>query len=135
MLHPGQSRHRLAGTLKAAYGDGLLSEATRVHRLELLFGRRIVDPTRVIGDLTLRAPRRSLSDTLARALETARGLLDVGEPEPGRLLALDWDGTQEELLLGRDPACTSATSGCSSTDRGQRGSSTTSGISRWVRCW
>src|ERR1700756_2378346 len=40
----GALRHRLARTLNAAYGDGLLSEGTFVYRLDLLLRSPVVDP-------------------------------------------------------------------------------------------
>src|SRR5438270_792013 len=45
---------------------------------------------------------------LEAATERIRRLgvkLSGGTGEPPQLLALDWDGTQEQLLIGRDPGC------------------------------
>lgn len=102
MLRSGNIRQRLAGILNAAYGEGLLSEATLAHRLELLFDSRLIDPARVTGDLTLRTPRRALADLLLRV----RALADR---RPSRewscVLALDWAGGQEDLLVGREADC------------------------------
>jgi hypothetical protein len=111
VLEPGSSRERLAGTLKAAFAQGLLSEQTLSHRLGLLFGPRLIEPRRVIGDLTLRPRRRpGGSASLVSALRTVwRELEEVFagalcEPAP-LMLALDWSGAQEDLLIGRAPAC------------------------------
>ncbi len=105
MLRAGELRLRLARTLNAAYGDGLLSEATLAYRLDLLFSSRVVDPSRVTGDLSFRASRSAAGETLTRLRIAWRRVLGWLEPPPGQLLALDWDGTQEELLIGRDPDC------------------------------
>jgi hypothetical protein len=107
-LRPGLSRHRLASVLKAAYGDGLLSESTLAHRLDVLFGSPVIEPGRLVGDLTLRAPERSVSSRIARALASARWLLSArrrDQPAWPTLLALDWAGGQEELLVGRHAGC------------------------------
>ena len=89
MLGPGARRHRLARTLNAAYAEGLLSEQTLAHRLDVLFASAVVDPARLVGDLTRRVPRRSRRRRDDRAI----------------LLALDWNGGQEALLIGRHPDC------------------------------
>jgi FHA domain len=111
MLEPGSSRERLAGTLKAAFAQGLLSEQTLTYRLGLLFGPRLIEPGRVIGDLELRTRRRPAGvASLAKALQAVRRELEVittrRRPEPAPLvLALDWSGAQEDLLIGRASAC------------------------------
>jgi FHA domain len=89
VLGPGPRRHRLARTLNAAYAEGLLSEHTLAHRLDVLFASTVIDPVRLVGDLTRRVPRRS------RRRRRDNGIL----------LALDWSGTREELLIGRHPSC------------------------------
>lgn len=105
MLRAGELRHRLASTLNAAYGDGLLSEATLTHRLQLLFSSPVVEPARLTGDLTFRGPRSLAQDTLARLRASWRGVLGPAPEEPARLLALDWDGGRDELMVGRDLEC------------------------------
>jgi hypothetical protein len=110
MLEPGSSRERLAGTLKAAFAEGLLSEQTLSHRLGLLFGPRLIEPTSVIGDLALRTRRRpAVLASLASAVQAVRrdleGLLSRQRPEPALVLALDWSGAQEDLLIGRGTTC------------------------------
>ena len=105
MPRGGELRHRLARTLNAAYGDGLLSEATLAHRLDLLLASSVVEPARVTGDLTFRTPGSAVSATLARARASWRRVLGWGGDDPARLLALDWAGGREELLVGRDLGC------------------------------
>ena len=109
MLYPGANRSRVARTLHAAYGDGLLSETTLAHRLEELFGNRLIDPGRLTGDLNLRAPavgalRRGLTRALA-ARDRVLGALDARERAVPTLLALDWSGVEEQLLIGRHQDC------------------------------
>ncbi len=101
MLRPAASRHRMARTLKAAYGDGLLSEDTLMHRLDLLLGSRLIDPARLVGDLTIRSPRRAWS----RAIAGARSRIIAQRSEPPVMLALDWTGAVDELSIGRHPSC------------------------------
>jgi FHA domain len=96
MLAAGSLRQRLVRTLNAAYGDGLLSEATLVHRLDLLLRAPVIDPASVVGDLTFRRPRRAV-DIILRALAPSQ--------RPAPVLALDWTGDQSELILGRHGGC------------------------------
>ena len=106
MLRPGASRQQLARTLNAAYGDGLLSENTLAHRLDVLFGSRLIDPARLVGDLAIRSPRRYWTETAARAATIARKLRrGAVERDPEVLLALDWTGGHDELVIGRHPSC------------------------------
>jgi hypothetical protein len=105
MLRAGELRHRLATTLNAAYGDGLLSEATLAYRLEQLLTSSVIDPSRVTGDLTFRTPRGLADETLARVRASWQRVLGWRGADSAQLLALDWDGGHEELLVGRDPAC------------------------------
>ena len=92
-------------TLNAAYGDGLLSQQTLVQRLDLLFGSELVDPAGLVGDLTLRRPRQARPGVRDRVLAALRRALELTEPTPPQLLALDWTGTRDELLVGRHDAC------------------------------
>jgi hypothetical protein len=101
-------------TLNAAYGDGLLSHQTFVQRLDLLFGSELVDPAGLVGDLTLRRPRRvhrpsrALVTTWERIIVSLRRAAGLDRPPPARpatLLALDWAGGRDELLVGRHDAC------------------------------
>jgi hypothetical protein len=59
-----------------------------MRRLDVLFASTVVDPARLVGDLTRRVPRR-------------RHRRD----EQTIFLALDWNGGQEALLIGRHPDC------------------------------
>jgi hypothetical protein len=109
MQIPGSSRQRLAQALNAAYADGLLSERTLSHRLDLLFRSKVVDPVGLVGDLTRRTARRAWRTTIIGVLDAVghrfRTLAGFTVDDEPRLLALDWSGAQEELLLGRHPAC------------------------------
>jgi hypothetical protein len=107
---PGRSQQRLAGLLGDAFAEGLLSEQTLAHRLGLLFGSRLVEPRRLVGDLVLRPARRS---AVLRALASAGAALRhsaangwrAGEDEPALMLALEWTGAPRSLLVGRDSSC------------------------------
>jgi hypothetical protein len=108
MLRPGDARRRMERTLNAAYGDGLLSQQTLVQRLDLLFGSELVDPAGLVGDLTLRHPRPALLATWERVVVALRRAAARARPrpaEPAALLALDWAGGRDELLVGRHDAC------------------------------
>ena len=109
MPTPGSSRQRLARTLNAAYADGLLSERTLSHRLDLLFRSRLIDPVGLVGDLTRRSTRSAWRAAIVDALtglgRRLRTVAGLARPEDPRLLALDWSGAQDELVLGRHPSC------------------------------
>ena len=111
VLEPGSSRERLAGTLRAAFAEGLLSEQTLSHRLGLLFGPPLIEPRSVIGDLALRSPRRPIGMSwLISAASAVRESLAgiVGRERPARaplVLALDWYGARDALLVGRSGSC------------------------------
>ena len=102
MAGSGTLRAQLARTLRAAYADGLLSDGTFSYRLERLLSDRVLDPARLVGDLNLRGPTwrwATRATTLMRRLAVA---LTGDSP---RVLALDWDGASEDLLIGRHPDC------------------------------
>ena len=106
MLRPGEARRRMERTLNAAYGDGLLSQRTLVQRLDLLFGSELVDPAGLVGDLTLRPPRRPLAQARDRVMTSLhRAFAHPARAKPPPLLALDWTGASEELLVGRHADC------------------------------
>ncbi len=109
MLAPGARRHRLARTLNAAYAEGLLSERTLAHRLDALFAGVLIDPSGLVGDLPRRRTRRPLHEavmaTLTSLLRRPMGDAGASSAEPGILLALDWSGDCEELVVGRHPSC------------------------------
>ena len=109
MLGPGARRHRLARTLNAAYAEGLLSERTLTHRLDALFAGGLIDPAGLVGDLTRRRTRRPLGDSVRSSVmplvRLFRGDTRATPDEPGILLALDWTGGCEEMVIGRHPSC------------------------------
>lgn len=107
MLGPGAYRHRLARTLNSAYAEGLLSERTLAHRLDILFASALIDPAGLVGDLSRRGPRRQVGPRVVATVTgfARRTVRTAPAPEPSILLALDWSGAQEELLIGRHPAC------------------------------
>jgi hypothetical protein len=107
VLGPGAYRHRLARTLNAAYAEGLLSERTLAHRLDILFASAVIDPGLLVGDLTRRAPRRRFGRRVLSAVtgRTRPSPSVAGAPAGLTLLALDWSGACDELLIGRHPAC------------------------------
>jgi hypothetical protein len=94
--------------LNAAYGAGLLSENTLVYRLDVLLSSRLIDPVRLVGDLTRRVPPVGGATAVREAIATAFGRLRTAvrrrQAEPSALLALDWSGGPE-LLVGRHSRC------------------------------
>jgi hypothetical protein len=107
MQGSGSLRDRIARTLNTAYGDGLLSEHTLAYRLDVLCGNHVIEPAGLLGDLTLRSSA-ALPTGLSRLGQYARrALRDRGrEPPPApMLLALDWDGGDDDLLVGRYRDC------------------------------
>ena len=105
----GRSRQRLAEVLNSAFAEGLLSEQTHSYRLGLLFAPRLIDPQRLIGDLTLRrfgsrpmAVVRDSWSALAASVRTVTGF--SGSRVVPLLLALD-AAERDRLLVGRHPAC------------------------------
>jgi hypothetical protein len=81
----------------------LLSEETFVSRIEHLLARRVVDPMALIGDLSFRTRRGWRSWRARIRLRIAARTAARAEPE--LLLALDWSGTERELLIGRGYGC------------------------------
>lgn len=107
MIHPGASRRRLTRVLKTAYAGGLLSDDTFASRVDSALNSRLIDVDALIGDLSFRqgGGRGTRLYDVVRGLLARRSEQDVAA-EPGPvLLALDWDGGQTELLIGRDQAC------------------------------
>jgi FHA domain len=100
-------RQRLARTLNAAYAEGLLSEQTLTHRLHVLFARELIDPAGLVGDLSRRVSRPGIGQALLEAVTSAlRGGEATGDlQDTGILLALDWTGAREELVIGRELDC------------------------------
>ncbi len=104
MLPPGFQRQRLARTLNDAYAEGVLSENTLVHRLELLFARPLIDPATLVDDLSKRRARSLWATGLERAQVTLRRVFATRRSS-AVLLALDWNGGVDDLLIGRHPDC------------------------------
>jgi FHA domain len=105
MFEAGAARERLARILGAAFADGLLSEQTLTHRLGLVFGQRLVDPSGVVGDLSLPDARRRWRwpPFVAAGLAACRRTVarpDRVAPAP-LVLALDWAGDGGDLVIGR----------------------------------
>jgi hypothetical protein len=102
-------RERLAGILNVAFAEGLLSEQTHSYRLGLLFGLRLVDPDALIGDLAVRTQRRTLRAPAGAAATVRRYAAIIlgrsGSSVAPLLLALDWSGEQDALVIGRDAGC------------------------------
>ncbi|MGA2452608.1 MAG: FHA domain-containing protein [Solirubrobacteraceae bacterium] len=105
----GRSRQRLAGVLNSAFAEGLLSEQTHLYRLELLLGPRLIDPQRLVGDLTLRRDRARPAVAARRAwsalVASVRSSADFGRPLEATLLLVLDRADSEQLLVGRDSAC------------------------------
>lgn len=116
MLGKGEARDRLASLLNHAFAEGLLSERTHGYRIDQLFQGHVVDPGRLVGDLTLRRPpretgpsRRSGTAVLGRAWRDltdrvrAKGRREDGTETP---LLLELDASLgDRLLLGRSARC------------------------------
>jgi hypothetical protein len=105
MLNPGEFRRQISIELNAAYGDGLLSEQTLAHRLDLVLSGRLLDPERLIGDLSRRASRRSRHHSLGRGVDSLRDTFTRRKQpiSPPLVLALEWDHDDGQLVVGRDP--------------------------------
>lgn len=107
MARPGASRKQLARTLNAAYAGGLLSQETFERRVDQVLKARLIDPFRIIGDLNLRGSPRLPKTKLMRASASRMRVPNAtphAEIRP-MLLALDWNGGNQELLLGRHHRC------------------------------
>jgi hypothetical protein len=105
-MQPGAQRRGLDRTLRAAYSEGLLSQGTFVDRVGLLVTPGLIDPEQLVGDLRLRGPGAPLSH--ARAIATQLRERTVWSWRTSRrdaLLALDWAGWIEQLLVGRSSVC------------------------------
>jgi hypothetical protein len=104
-MRPGQ-RTSLDRTLRAAYGEGLLSNRTFVERLDVLLTPGVIYPDQLVGDLTLRGAPTPLHRARAMATQLRERAMgwrapDIRDP----LLALDWSGRVEHLLVGRRAGC------------------------------
>jgi hypothetical protein len=95
--------------LNSAFAEGLLSEHTHSYRLGLLFGPRLIDQQRLVGDLTLRRGRSPASagvrDAWSALVESVRWVIGRdGSSSAPLLLALD-RSESDRLLVGRHPRC------------------------------
>lgn len=108
MLVSGASRKRIARTLNAAYASGLLSEETFTYRLDRVLSDRLIDPGRLVGDLSFRPAARWPARVLAGVTTLRRSLgvpQKVEASAQETLLALDWSGATAELVVGRHHGC------------------------------
>jgi len=115
-VRPGGLRRQLVETLHVAFGAQLMSETTFANRLELVRSATIIDTAVVVGDLTTRAARSGMHPVAASTIQSMYGDLMScprrGERnDPVVLLALDWSGAQQELLIGRSPEADAMLSG------------------------
>jgi hypothetical protein len=106
----GRSRQHLAGVLNSAFAEGLLSEQTHSYRVGLLFGPRLIDPQRLVGDLTLRRGRSQPLAALARhgwdvLAASRRAIAGFGGSSMAPLLLVLDRAESDRLLVGRHPAC------------------------------
>lgn len=105
----GCSRQRLAGILNSAFAEGLLSEQTHSYRLGLLFGPRLIDQKRLVGDLTFRRGRSRAADGARDAwsalAESVRTLTRRGGSSSAPLLLVLDRAESGRLLVGRHPRC------------------------------
>jgi hypothetical protein len=102
---PGASRQRLASALNSAYADGLLSTETLSERLDLLFGKLLIDPACLVGDLPRRARGQLWRARFLRAVVMRLRRAAGHSSDDPMLLGLDWSGAQDELYVGRHPSC------------------------------
>ena len=107
-LHVGVNgiiRWRLANSLRSAYATGLLTQDTFAHRIDSLYTGTLLEPERLVGDLTFRGASRprSFRDRVAE-LTSAWRERDAIEPRLP-ILALDWTGSTTRMVIGRHRSC------------------------------
>lgn len=104
----GSSRRRLAEVLNAAFAEGLLSEQTYSYRVAMLYGPKLIDQQRLIGDLTLRRHIDDATVSVRRAwnalVASVGALVSRRQCSPRLLLALD-SVERPEFLIGRHSRC------------------------------
>ncbi|MGO9752914.1 MAG: FHA domain-containing protein [Solirubrobacteraceae bacterium] len=108
MFVAGTSQRQIASVLKAAYANGLLSQDTFLQRTDQLLGGGVIDPIRLVGDLNLRRTRTPLADAAAAIADLIGRIARPSEADAlptFNLLALDWTGVQNEMLIGRHRGC------------------------------
>jgi hypothetical protein len=88
--------------LNAAYAGGLLSDETFERRVDHVLKARVIDPFQIVGDLNLRG---SVRGPVLSGLRAAASRIGAGKGAEAPLLALDWSGAHQELLLGRHQRC------------------------------
>ena len=87
-----------------------MTQDTFERRIDEVLKARLIDPLRIIGDLNVRASARKPAIKLVNALAVAARRMALpdniaeGQTHP-RLLALDWSGGNDEVLLGRRDGC------------------------------
>jgi hypothetical protein len=82
-----------------------MSEATLSHRLDVVLSSRLIDPASLVGDLMRRVARPSWLLRLRHWFRQAIRDLRAPARVLPTLLALDWSGSQTELLVGRHLGC------------------------------
>jgi hypothetical protein len=107
MATASASRTRLAKALETAFTEGLISQETFHLRMDAVLGPSLIRPHDVIGDLTFRG--RSFRGRMPAAITTVLDRLgDLFGQTAGiswTLLALDWTGPDQDLIVGRHHAC------------------------------
>ncbi len=104
MRSGGFLRWRLARSLRSAYAVGLVTQDTFAHRIDHLYGRHLVDPHDLVGDLTFRRPQAVRLSARLESLFRLGGREALSEAQLP-ILALDWTGASEHLLIGRSTCC------------------------------
>jgi hypothetical protein len=102
----GLLRWRLANNLRSAYAAGLLTQDTSAHRIDHLYGSHVVEPERLVGDLTFRrrADRPTFTEVVEQFVSRWRSRDAGGDPQ-FPILALDWTGSTAQMLIGRGSCC------------------------------
>jgi hypothetical protein len=102
----GRSRRRLERTLRDAFAEGLISDETFAVRLDQILDGGILDVDHMVGDLQIRTGRHGVRDRVLSTMNTIIERFDelLGEV-PTTLLALDWIGEDQQLILGRSSSC------------------------------
>jgi hypothetical protein len=105
---PRGIRERLASVLNAAFAEGLLSQETHSYRLGLLFGPQLVDPDALVGDLALRTQTQTLAAPASALGALWRYAIRRARRSPAvtpLVLALEWVGERDAVVIGRDTRC------------------------------
>lgn len=108
MLPPGSGRERLVTALNDAYADGVLSQQTFIHRLDLVFASPLIRPFEILGDLPAREPGgvwEVMVERLEAVCRAMRRRLRRSDTPEMTLLALDWAGEVSDMTIGRSKDC------------------------------